>query len=229
MYSCSSTHLGTKNWFTNIKVSVLLYWNLTLTDILKINILTYFPSSSLSWTENSFKQNQRTAFLVSSWVHSKTCQKGKVCIQNNDNYTHEVLLHARIEQPKGNNQILAYSQGNFTNGQIIILAIGGRGFGQMGSVSWHALPELHCDPMPRSTRITEANTTVASLRICLLGWLHRSCTVGIQCHDVIAFNYLRFKHRLSSLEVLCELVFCNFPSLWNFSDFPLLLNLFFAP
>lgn len=66
------------------------------------------------------------------------------------------------------------------------------------------LPELHCDLMLRSTRITEANTTVASLRICLLGWLHRSCTVGIQCHDAIAFNYLRFKHRLSSLEVLCE-------------------------
>lgn len=67
-----------------------------------------------------------------------------------------------------------------------------------------SLPELHCDPMQRGTRITEANTTVPSLRISLLGWIHRSCTVGIQCHDVTAFNYLRFKQKLSSLEVLWE-------------------------
>lgn len=67
-----------------------------------------------------------------------------------------------------------------------------------------SLPELHCDPMLTSTHMAEASTTVASLRICLLGWLHRGCTVGIQCHDVTAFNYLRLKHRLSSLEVLCE-------------------------
>lgn len=67
-----------------------------------------------------------------------------------------------------------------------------------------SLPGLHCDPMQRGTRIAEASTTVPSLRISLLGWLHRSCTVGLQCHDVTAFNYLRFKQRLSSLEVLWE-------------------------
>lgn len=67
-----------------------------------------------------------------------------------------------------------------------------------------SLLELHCDPMQRSTHMAEANTTVAGLRICLLGWLHRGCTLGIQCHDALAFNYLRLKHRLSSLEVLCE-------------------------
>lgn len=50
-----------------------------------------------------------------------------MCVQNNDNNTHEVLLHTRREQPKRNNQIHAYSQGFFTSSQIIILAIGGSG------------------------------------------------------------------------------------------------------
>lgn len=55
--------------------------------------------------------------------------------------------------------------------------------------------------MQRRARITEANTTIPGLRICLLGWLHRNCTVGLLCHDVTAFTYLRFKQRLSFLEV----------------------------
>lgn len=93
-----------------------------------------------------------------------------------------------------------------------------------------SLPELHCDPMLRSTRMAEANTTAASLRICLLGRLHRGCTVGIQCRDAIAVDYLRLQHRLSPLEALCENWFSVISQVSGiFSDFCLLLNLCFAP
>lgn len=123
---------------------------------LKINILVYFPSSSLSWTKNSLKQSLRTAFLVSSWVHNKTCQKGKACIQSNNNNTREVLLHAKSEQPKGNSQILAYSQGFFTSSQIIILAIGGSGVWACGI----------CEPacLSQSFVVTPCREALASLK-----------------------------------------------------------------
>lgn len=92
-----------------------------------------------------------------------------------------------------------------------------------------SLPELHCDPMQRSTRITEANTTVPGLRICLLGWLHRSYTVGIHCHDVIAFSYSDLSKGSVLLKSFGKTAFPQSPKSLELFDFFLLPKLCFTP
>lgn len=106
-----------------------MHWILTSTDFLKTNILTDFPSSSLSWLLKILLSRiwERLSCFPLEFT-AEFAKREKVCIQNDDSNMCKVLPNVRSEQPEGDNQILAYSQGFSTSRQIIILAIGGTQF-----------------------------------------------------------------------------------------------------